>query len=74
MHTDRYLNFRSHHHPRTFSGAVKSLKHRAINICQPEKQEEELQHLKDTFHRNGYPSRVIDPIMKKSHSAPKSKG
>lgn len=31
-HTERYLNFRSHHHPRTFTGVVKTLKHQASGI------------------------------------------
>lgn len=32
-HTDRYLNFRSHHHPRVLSGVIKCLHNRAIKIC-----------------------------------------
>ena len=48
-HTERYLNFRSHHHPRTFTGVVKTLKHRALSICGPNQQQDELQHLRSTF-------------------------
>ena len=66
IHTERYLNFCSHHHSRTCTGVVKTLKHRALSICVPSKQQEELQHLRSLFGRNGYPERVIDPIMRRS--------
>ena len=34
-HTDRYLNYESHHHPRTLNGVVKCLKNRAEEVCHP---------------------------------------
>ena len=46
-HTKRYLNFHLHHHPRTLIGIVKTLKYIALNICQPGKQQEELQPLSE---------------------------
>ena len=67
-HTDRYLHYRSHHHPRTLSGVVKSLKQRATNVCDPEDQEKELKILDRTFQMNGYPKEVIQPILRKRSS------
>ena len=32
-HTDRYLNYDSHHHPKVKSGIVDCLSHRAKRIC-----------------------------------------
>ena len=54
-HTDRYLHFHSHHHPRSLSGVVKNLKQRALNVCELE----ELENLARTFQMNGYPKEVI---------------
>ena len=64
-HTDRHLHYQSHHHPRTLSGVVKSLKQRAVNVCEPEDQEEELKNLDRTFQMNGYLKEVIQPILRK---------
>ena len=35
-HTDRYINFSSHHHPRIFTETIKCLQHRAGRICDKE--------------------------------------
>ena len=32
-YTDRYLNFRSNHHPRILTGVLKCLKNRADKVC-----------------------------------------
>ena len=32
-HTDRYLNYRYHHYPRTKTGDINCLKRRGENIC-----------------------------------------
>ena len=36
-HTDRYINFNSHHHPRILTGVIKCLKDRAVRICHKSK-------------------------------------
>ena len=32
-HTDRYINFNSHHHPRVLRGTIQCLKDRAYHVC-----------------------------------------
>lgn len=54
IHTDQYLHFHSHHHPRILSGMVKNLKQRALNVCEPEK----LENLGWSFQINGYPKEL----------------
>ncbi len=48
-HNDRYLNYKSNHHPRILSGVVKCLSSRAISICNSAILDNELAHLKITF-------------------------
>ena len=53
-HTNKCLNYNSHHHPRVLSGIVKCLHQRAINICNPENKQTELSHLRRLFlHGSG---------------------
>ena len=47
---------------------LTSLKQRAINVCDPEDQEEELKILDRTFQMNGCPKEVIQPILGKWRS------
>jgi len=62
-HKNRYLHFRSHHHPRVLSGIVTCLKKQALDICDPDQQPTELRNLRETFQANGYPTAVLDPIL-----------
>lgn len=66
-HTDRYLNFRSHHHPRILTGVIRCLTNRAHNICDPTKQQDDIQHLCETFQANSFPVRVTDLILEQKH-------
>lgn len=54
-HTDRYLNFRSNHHPKTKIGIIKCLAHRAKLICNPKHITKEMEHLEKVFVNNNYP-------------------
>ena len=49
-HTNRYLHFRSHHHPRVLSGIVTCLKKRALDICDPDQQPTELSNLREPLN------------------------
>ena len=52
-HTDRYLNYRSHHHPKTKTGIISCLKIRAENICMDEESKtDEVNTLEDVFVAN----------------------
>ena len=70
-HTDRYIHFSSHHHPRVINGTVLCLKNRANNICTKDKTKE-FEHLEKVFRQNGYPKKMIQRALnrtpKPSHS------
>ena len=56
-HTDRYLHFTSHHHPRVKTGIALCLKDRAEKICGPNSSslKKEKEHLEGVLQANGYP-------------------
>ena len=58
-HTDRYINYASHHHPKTKTGVIACLRNRAEKVCDQQSLESELSHLKKTFRANGYPPSLI---------------
>ena len=58
-HTDRYLNYRSNHHPLLKSGIINCLKERAINVCSEDTLPHEINRLHGVFRANGFPSRRI---------------
>ena len=74
-HTNRYLHYNSHHHPRIKAGIISCLKHRALTICSNTHIRKELDHLSDVFLTNGYPPRVIHNTLnrqKKTTTTPPS--
>ena len=60
-HTDRYLNFNSHHPASAKRAAVRSLFDRARNITL-RKEDLRKEHLTTTFRQNGYPLPFIRAI------------
>ena len=54
-HTDRYLHFRSHHHPPVKTSVVSCLKSRAEWVCAGDSLKKELNHLSRVFQ-----ARVLD--------------
>ena len=72
-HTDRYLNFRSNHHPRIKSGIIKCLAHRARNICQQDLIQSEFNHLQHVFECNDYPPELIRRCLRKHHKLERDK-
>ena len=65
-HTDRYLNYRSNHHPFIKSGIIKCLRNRALNLCSEGNLLCELNRLYNVFRANGYPSSRINNSLKPS--------
>ena len=61
-HTNLYLNFRSHHHPRVKFGIVQCLTQRASSM---DHEDEEMKLLKNVFIANGYPERKVVELMNK---------
>ena len=64
-HTDRYINYSSHHHPRTKTGVITCLRNRADNVCDHHHKQSEMVHLKITFRANGYPITLINKTLQK---------
>ena len=62
-HTDRYINYSSHHHPNTKSGVISCLRVRAQRVCDIDQLEQEMEHLEEAFKRNEYPERVIRRVL-----------
>ena len=62
-HTDHYLNFESHHHPRVKRGIIKCLRSRAEKVCHVSKRLTEFSHLRNVFTANGYPDRLVRSIL-----------
>ncbi len=55
-HTDRYLNYRSFHHPSILQSVPNTLINRAHAISDQDHLQEELHHIKTTLTNiNGYP-------------------
>ena len=64
MHTNRYLNFKSNHHPRIKAGIVKCLTHRAKEVCHPSMLQPELDHIHEVFQDNDYPKQLVRRYIK----------
>jgi hypothetical protein len=58
-HTDLYLNGQSHHHPSQKAAVLSTLVHRAKLISDNISISAELDHLEQTFLRNGYGKQII---------------
>ena len=71
-HTDRYLHFRSHHHPQVKTSVVSCLKSRAERVCAGDSLKKELNHLSRVFQANGYPHAVTAGVFDKKRRAPPS--
>ena len=59
-HTDRYLHYRSFHHPSVLQSVSSTLVKRAHDLSDKQHLQQELQHIKSTLTTiNGYPSGKI---------------
>ena len=68
-HTERYIPYHSHHHPRTTTGVLRCMRDRARNICHPTKMQQEMDHLNQVFQANGFPENLV----KKTLTTPEEK-
>ena len=63
-HTDRYLDFVSHHDKRHKISTAETLLHRASNLPSTKQgKENELIHVTDALRSNNYPQNVISNIL-----------
>ena len=65
-HTDRYLDFNSHHDKKHKESTAATLLHRALNLPNTsEGKERELNHVYAALESNGYPSKFIHDLQTK---------
>ena len=65
-HTDRYIPFHNHHHPRVLTGVMQGMWNRALQVCDDTSRPVEMQHLEEVSTANGFP----EQLMKKTLSRP----
>ena len=64
MHTERYLQYSSHHSPQVKYGSVSCVFHRARTLVQGENLRSEEIHLREVLKDNVYPEHVIKKAAK----------
>jgi len=71
-HTDRHLDFNTHHDKKHKVSTAATLLHRALNLSNTsEGKEQELNHVHVALESNAYPSKFIRDIQtKKSQPSP----
>ncbi|MDA8010421.1 MAG: reverse transcriptase domain-containing protein, partial [Alphaproteobacteria bacterium] len=62
-HTERYIPYHSHHHPRATTGVLRCMRDRARNICHPSKIQQEMDHLNQVFQANGFPENLVKKTL-----------
>ena len=68
-HTERYIPYHSHHHPRTTTGVLRCMRDRARNICHPTKMQQKMDHLNQVFQANGFPENLVKKTLT-THPSP----
>ena len=58
-HRQCYIPLHSRHHPKTVTRMLRCMRDRANHICDSTSKTTELQHLKDVFQVNGFPSDLV---------------
>ena len=65
-HTEKYLNYNSSHPLEHKNSVIRSLMHRADNLCDEDKKTEEFNHIKQVLQTNQYPMKQINKISQKT--------
>ena len=69
-HTDRYLDFNSHHELKHKISTASTLLNRALNLpSTAEGVRKELSHVSNALKSNGYPSATVSNILKKKSTS-----
>ena len=66
-HTDRYIRYHSHHHPRMLTGVMRGMCDRALRICDNTSKQPEMEHLARVFKANGF----LEKLVRKTLSKPR---
>ena len=65
-HTDPYLQYSSHHHPKVKSGIADCLHHGAEWICKQDSVlADKRKHVQNVWMVNGYPKRAVVKKLKR---------
>ena len=64
-HTDRYIPYHSHHHPRMLTGVMWGMRDRALRICDNTSKQPEMEHLARVFQANGFPEKLVRKALSK---------
>ena len=64
-HTDRYIPYHSHHHPRMLTGVMRGMHDRALRICDSTSKQPEMEHLARVFQANGFPEKLVRKALSK---------
>ena len=68
-HTDKYLDYNSHHQHKHETSTAKTLIHRALTLPSTEEgRNNELDYVKNALRANNYPLRTINNIIAKTKS------
>jgi hypothetical protein len=59
-HTDKYLNYNSHHHHSQKVSVIDTLVYRAFKICDEDNISDELHHIRKCVYENKYPMKLIN--------------
>jgi hypothetical protein len=70
IHTNLYLNSKSHHHPSNKQAVLSTLIHRARALCDEDSLQAELLFLKDVFKENGYNDQQINRALNRRPHLP----
>ena len=65
-HTDRFIPFYSHHHPRVLTGVMRGMLNRALQVCDDTSRPVEMQHLEEVITANSF----AEQLLKKTLSQP----
>ena len=58
-HTDQYILYHSHHHPRMLTGVMRGMRDRALRICDNTSKQPEMERLARVFEANGFPEKLV---------------
>ena len=65
-HTDRYILYHSHHHPRMLTGVIiQGMRDRALQVCDNTSRQPEMEHLARVFEANGFPEKLVRKTLTK---------
>ena len=65
-HTNRYMQYNSHHPVEIKSGIIQGLVYRAMNVCSDRSgRNKEIKLIKDVMQRNGYPRKFTEKAIRR---------